>query len=103
MTHEPTLDIYLNPIDDLVEVTCEDSFGEGFQFWRGSRGEAHYDALRLLEDDGYIPKWTRDIVSFPLHRHPFLTGKEKFDAMLEVEHVVSNVDNFLTTGYGDIR
>lgn len=61
--------------------------------------DEHHDAITALISEGRIPAWERDQINFPLSRHPFLSGKDKFDAMLEVLKVVQRVDDFLFTSW----
>jgi hypothetical protein len=51
-------------------------------------------------DHSILPgEWRRDTVSFPISGHPFLSGHEKFQAMLEVTAAVQRVDYFLFTSW----
>jgi hypothetical protein len=54
----------------------------------------HHDAITALISEGRIPAWERDQINFPLSRHPFLSGKDKFDAMLEIERVATKLEWF---------
>jgi hypothetical protein len=96
LPHDPTIEVEMGIKGNLAWSEYH-GFGEGWCFYRETLPEVHYESILTLEAEGDIPQWQRDVVNFPLRGHPFLSGQEKFDAILEVQKCILSVENFLFT------